>query len=163
MNRQKIARGALNRYDTRVPDVTAYHVLAPLNSILNSIAAVLLTGGFYCIRRRWVRAHRACMIAAFAVSTAFFISYGVYHYEVGDVRFQGHGWIRPVYFTILISHIALAATIVPLALITITRALRGNFPKHRRIARWTLPIWLYVSVTGVVIFFMLRGSVPAVP
>ena len=144
-----------------MPDVTAYHVLAPLNSILNSIAAILLTGGFYCIRRRRVRAHRACMIAAFAVSTAFFVSYCVYHYEVGDVRFQGHGWIRPVYFTILVSHIALAAAIVPLALITITRALRGNFPKHRRIARWTLPIWLYVSVTGVVVYWMLYRLYPS--
>jgi uncharacterized membrane protein YozB (DUF420 family) len=143
-----------------VPDVTAYHLLAPLNSILNSIAAVLLMSGFYCIRRRWVRAHRACMITAFGVSTAFFISYCVYHYEVGDVRFQGHGLIRPVYFTILISHIALAATIVPLALITITRALRGNFPKHRRIARWTLPIWLYVSVTGVVVYLMCYQLYP---
>jgi uncharacterized membrane protein YozB (DUF420 family) len=143
-----------------VPDVTAYHVLAPLNSILNSIAAVLLISGFYCIRRRWVRAHRACMIAAFAVSTAFFISYCIYHYEVGDVRFQGHGWIRPVYFSILISHIVLAAAIVPLALITITRALRGNFPKHRRIARWTLPIWLYVSITGVVVYLMCYRLYP---
>jgi uncharacterized membrane protein YozB (DUF420 family) len=143
-----------------VPDVTAYHSLAPLNSILNSIAAVLLISGFYCIRRRWVRAHRACMIAAFAVSTAFFISYCIYHYEVGDVRFQGQGWIRPVYFSILISHIVLAAAIVPLALITITRALRGNFPKHRRIARWTLPIWLYVSITGVVVYLMCYRLYP---
>lgn len=143
-----------------MPDVTAYHVLAPLNSILNSIAAVLLISGFYCIRRRWVPAHRACMIAAFTVSTAFFISYCIYHYEVGDVRFQGRGWIRPVYFSILITHIVLAAAIVPLALITITRALRGNFPQHRRIARWTLPIWLYVSITGVVVYLMCYQLYP---
>jgi uncharacterized membrane protein YozB (DUF420 family) len=143
-----------------VPDVTAYHVLAPLNSILNSIAAVLLISGFYCIRRRWVPAHRACMIAAFTVSTAFFISYCIYHYEVGDVRFQGRGWIRPVYFSILITHIVLAAAIVPLALITITRALRGNFPQHRRIARWTLPIWLYVSITGVVVYLLCYQLYP---
>jgi len=140
--------------------MTSYHVLAPLNSILNSLAAILLFSGFYCIRRRWIRAHRACMIAAFVVSTAFFISYCVYHYEVGDVRFQGHGLIRPVYFTILISHIALAAAIVPLVLITLTRALRGNFERHRRIARWTWPIWIYVSLTGVVVYLMCYQLYP---
>jgi putative membrane protein len=134
--------------------VTAYYVLAPINSILNSIAAVLLVAGFYCIRRRWIRAHRACMLSALGVSTAFFISYCVYHYEVGDVRFQGYGVVRPLYFSILISHITLAAAIVPLALITVTRALRGNFVKHRRIARWTWPIWIYVSITGVVVYLM---------
>jgi putative membrane protein len=134
--------------------VTAYHVLAPINSILNSIAAVLLTAGFYCIRRHWIRAHRACMLGALGVSTTFFISYCVYHYEVGDVRFQGYGMVRPFYFSILISHITLAAAIVPLALITVTRALRGNFVKHRRIARWTWPIWIYVSITGVVVYLM---------
>jgi uncharacterized membrane protein YozB (DUF420 family) len=94
------------------------------------------------------------MIVAFLVSTAFFISYCIYHYEVGDVRFQGYGLIRPVYFTILISHIVLAAAIVPLVLITLTRALRGNFPRHRRIARWTWPVWIYVSITGVVVYLM---------
>src|SRR5271163_2071726 len=134
--------------------MTSYHVLAPLNAVLNSMAAILLFSGFYCIRRRWIRAHRACMLAAFFVSTAFFISYCFYHYEVGDVHFQGHGLVRPVYFTILISHIALAAVIVPLVLITLTRALRGNFPRHRRIARWTWPLWIYVSITGVVVYLM---------
>jgi putative membrane protein len=97
-------------------------------------AGVLLIAGFYCIRRGWIRAHRAFMLSAFAVSAAFFTSYVIYHYEVGDVHFQGYGWVRPVYFTILISHIALAVAIVPLALITLWRALRGNFRKHRRIA-----------------------------
>ena len=155
-----IAPAVLNGYDTRVPDVTAYYVLAPINSILNSVAAVLLIAGLYCIRRRRVRAHRACMIAALVVSTAFFISYCIYHYKVGDVRFQGYGWVRPVYFTILITHIVLAAAIVPLALITVTRALRGNFAKHRRIARWTLPIWLYVSITGVVVYLMCYRLYP---
>ena len=134
--------------------------LAPFNSILNGAAAVLLIAGFYCIRRRWVRAHRAFMLSAFTVSIGFFISYVIYHYYVGDVRFQGHGWIRPIYFTILISHIILATTIVPLALITLWRALRGNFVKHRRIAVWTWPVWIYVSITGVVVYLMCYRMYP---
>jgi putative membrane protein len=132
----------------------SYHSLAPLNSILNGLAATLLLAGFYCIRRRRIRAHRAFMLSAFAVSTVFFASYITYHYHVGDVRFQGYGWIRPVYFSILISHILLAGAIVPLVLITLWRALRGNFRKHRRIAVWAWPLWIYVSVTGVVIYVM---------
>jgi putative membrane protein len=130
------------------------HSLAPLNSILNGTAAILLIAGFYCIRRRWVRAHRAFMLSAFGVSVAFFISYLFYHYSVGDVRFRGHGWVRPIYFSILISHIFLAAVIVPLVVITLTRALRGNFLRHRRIAVWTWPIWIYVSITGVIVYLM---------
>jgi putative membrane protein len=141
--------------------MTAYHDLAPLNAILNSLAAVLLAIGFYSIRRRRVRAHRICMLSAFAVSCAFLVSYLLYHYEVGDVRFQGHGLIRPIYFTILISHIALATVIVPLVLITLTRALRGDFMRHRRIARWTWPIWMYVSVTGVVVYLMCYQLYPS--
>jgi len=138
----------------------SYHSLAPLNSILNSIAAVLLLAGFYCIRRRWTRAHRALMLSACAVSAAFFVSYAIYHYNVGDVRFQGHGLVRPLYFTILISHIILAAAIVPLVLITLARALRGNFHKHRHIARWTWPIWIYVSITGVIVYLMCYQLYP---
>jgi putative membrane protein len=137
-----------------------YYSLAPLNSILNAIAALLLTAGYIFIRTRRVRAHRVCMVSAFAVSTAFFISYLTYHYHVGDVRFQGHGMIRPIYFTILITHIILAATIVPLALITLSQALRGNFGQHRRIARWTWPIWMYVSVTGVIVYLMCYRMYP---
>jgi uncharacterized membrane protein YozB (DUF420 family) len=137
-----------------------YYSLAPLNSILNAIAAVLLTAGFIFIRKRWVRAHRACMLSAFAVSTAFFISYLTYHYHVGDVRFQGHGIVRPIYFTILVTHIVLATAIVPLVLITLRRALRGNFERHRRIARWTWPIWMYVSITGVVVYLMCYRMYP---
>jgi uncharacterized membrane protein YozB (DUF420 family) len=140
--------------------MTSYHLLAPLNAVLNSVAAMLLFSGFYCIRRGRARAHRACMIAAFLVSNAFFVSYCIYHYEVGDVRFQGHGVIRPVYFAILISHIVLAATIVPLVLITLARALRGNFRRHRRIARWTWPVWIYVSITGVVVYLMCYQFYP---
>lgn len=140
--------------ERRARRMHSYHSLAPLNSILNGAAGVLLIAGFYCIRRGWIRAHRAFMLSAFAVSAAFFTSYVIYHYEVGDVHFQGYGWVRPVYFTILISHIALAVAIVPLALITLWRALRGNFRKHRRIAVWTWPIWIYVSATGVVVYLM---------
>lgn len=132
----------------------SYHLLAPINSVLNGLAALLLIAGFYCIRRRWLRAHRAFMLSAFVVSVIFFISYLIYHYKVGDVRFQGYGPVRPIYFTILISHIALAAAIVPLVLITLSRALRGRFERHRRIARWTWPIWIYVSITGVVVYLM---------
>lgn len=132
----------------------SYHLLAPVNSVLNGTAAMLLLAGYYCIRRRWVRLHRAFMLSAVAVSAAFFISYCVYHYHVGDVRFQGQGWVRPAYFTILISHVFLAAAIVPLVLVTLRRALNGNFSRHRKIARWTWPIWIYVSITGVVVYLM---------
>ncbi|MBF6559057.1 MAG: DUF420 domain-containing protein [Candidatus Binataceae bacterium] len=137
-----------------------YHSLAPLNAILNSLAAVLLLAGYCFIRMRRIRAHRACMVSAFVVSTVFFISYLTYHYHVGDVRFQGHGLVRPIYFTILITHIILAAAIVPLVLITITRAIRGNFARHRKIAVWTWPLWMYVSVTGVVVYLMCYQMYP---
>src|ERR1700722_20738210 len=105
-----------------------YYSLAPLNSILNAIAAVLLMAGFLCFRRRWIRAHRACMLTAFVVSTAFFVSYLTYHYHVGDVRFQGYGIVRPIYFTILITHIILATAIVPLVLTTLWRGAARHFP-----------------------------------
>jgi putative membrane protein len=107
------------------------------------------------IRRRRIRAHRACMLSAFFVSTAFLVSYVTYHIRVGNVLFQGQGWIRPVYFTLLISHVTLAIVILPLAIITLSRALREQFDRHRRIARWTLPLWIYVSVTGVIVYVML--------
>ena len=128
---------------------------AALNASLNATSAVLLTSGFIMIRKRRIQAHRACMLSAFFVSTAFLISYVTYHIRVGNVLFQGQGWIRPVYFTLLISHITLAIVILPLALITLSRALREQFDRHRRIARWTLPLWLYVSVTGVIVYVML--------
>jgi putative membrane protein len=131
-----------------------YHFLAPLNSLLNATAAMLLLAGYYCIHRRWVRLHRAFMLGAFTVSAAFFTSYIIYHYHVGDVRFQGQGWVRPVYFTILVSHVSLAAAIVPLALVTLWRALNGSFRRHRQIARWAWPIWIYVSITGVVVYLL---------
>jgi uncharacterized membrane protein YozB (DUF420 family) len=129
--------------------------LPALNATLNALAACLLVAGYVLIRSRRVLAHRICMLCAFAVSSAFLISYCVYHYHVGDVRFQGQGWIRPLYFTILITHVSLAAAIIPLVLITLRRAFSERFPAHRKIARVTLPLWLYVSVTGVIVYLML--------
>jgi len=141
----------------------SYDSLAPLDAILNATAAILLLAGYIAIRRHHVQVHRACMISAFTVSMAFFISYCIYHYHVGDVRFGGQGLIRPAYFTLLSTHVVLAAAIVPLALITLGRALRGRFARHRRIARWTWPIWMYVSVTGVVVYLMVYWLYPHLP
>ena len=129
--------------------------LPTLNAALNSLSAVFLFAGYLFIRGKKRQAHRRCMLAAFACSSLFLISYLIYHFQVGSVGFKGQGWIRPVYFIILITHTILAATVVPLALITLIRALKERFDAHRRIARWTLPIWLYVSVTGVVVYLML--------
>lgn len=126
-----------------------------LNAALNAASAVLLGAGYTMIRRRRVAAHKACMVTAVIVSTAFLVSYVIYHVRVGSVPFRGQGWIRPVYFTLLGSHTILAATIVPLVVITLSRALRAQFDRHKRIARWTLPLWFYVSVTGVIIYFLL--------
>jgi protein SCO1/2/putative membrane protein len=129
--------------------------LPAVNASLNSCAAVLLVWGYTLIRRRRIDAHRRVMIAAFSVSVAFLISYLVYHYEVGSVRFQKTGTIRTVYLTILLTHTILAAAVPFLAGIALYRGLRGDYARHRRIARWALPIWLYVSVTGVVVYWML--------
>lgn len=133
----------------------AYHSLAPLNALLNGCATVLLLAGFIFIRNGKVRAHRACMIAAMGFSALFLTSYLIYHYNVGNVHFSGQGWIRSLYFSILIPHIVLAGVIVPLAITTITFALRGNFRRHCKIAVWTWPLWIYVSVTGVIVYLML--------
>ena len=129
--------------------------LPTVNATLNTISTVLLTIGFLMIRRRKIVAHRNCMIAAFIVSGFFLTSYLIYHYYAGSTPFEGSGWIRFVYFAVLIPHIILAASILPLALITLYLALRKRFTKHRRIARWTLPIWLYVSITGIIVYWML--------
>jgi uncharacterized membrane protein YozB (DUF420 family) len=129
--------------------------LPTVNATLNLTAGVLLVAGYVFIRRRQIPRHRACMIAAFATSALFLVSYLVYHANIGSKPFEGTGIVRPVYFVILITHIILAAAVVPLALVTLTRAQRGQFARHRRIARWTLPIWLYVSVTGVIVYVML--------
>jgi uncharacterized membrane protein YozB (DUF420 family) len=126
-----------------------------VNATLNGIAAVLLTIGYAQIRARRRDVHRAFMIAAFVASALFLTSYTIYHARAGSRPFTGHGPARAVYFTILISHVVLATAVLPLALVTLFRALKGNFPAHARIARWTLPIWLYVSVTGVVVYLML--------
>lgn len=131
--------------------------LPSLNAALNSASAVFLTFGYLFIRSKKVTAHKLCMLSAFTTSTLFLISYLAYHYQVGSVPFKGQGWIRAVYFTVLISHTILAATIVPLVLMTLTRALKGNFERHKRIARRTLPLWLYVSITGVIVYWMLYG------
>ena len=133
-------------------DVT---ILPTVNAVLNATSAVLLACGFAMIRRRRVTAHRACMIAAFAASLLFLTSYTIYHAQAGSRPFPGHGIARPIYFAILISHVTLAALILPMAILTLTRALRAQYARHRKVARWTLPIWLYVSVTGVVIYVML--------
>lgn len=136
--------------------------LPAVNAILNGTSAILLALGysFIRIRRRKWKAHRACMLAAFGVSTLFLISYVIYHVQVGSVPFQGQGWVRPVYFTVLGSHLFLAISMVPLVLVTLARALQGRFTRHRRIARWTLPLWFYVSVSGIVVYLMLYHLYP---
>jgi uncharacterized membrane protein YozB (DUF420 family) len=129
---------------------------AALNATLNGSSAVLLACGYAAIRSHKVQLHKRLMISAFIVSCAFLVSYVVYHIRIHQVvHFQGQGWIRPVYFTLLTSHTILAIIIVPLILITLRRALLDRFDKHRLIARWTLPLWLYVSVTGVIVYFLV--------
>ena len=132
-----------------------YTVLPAVNATLNAISTVFLTVGWLFIRQRQIDRHRICMLGAFVTSALFLTSYVVYHANVGSVAFTGQGAIRFIYFAILITHVVLAATILPLALITLSRALARRFDRHRKIARWTLPLWLYVSVTGVVIYLML--------
>lgn len=141
---------------------TGYDVsaLPALNAFLNGTSAVLLTAGYLFIRRKQVTAHKACMVTAFAVSSLFLVSYVIYHYYAGSMPFRGTGVVRPIYFTLLISHIILAAAIVPLALTTLYRAWTEQFQRHMRIARWTLPLWLYVSVSGVVVYWMLYHLFP---
>ena len=131
------------------------HDLPTLNAILNSISAVLIVIGYFLIRARRIEAHRKTMLAAFTTSTLFLVSYLVYHAQVGSVHFQGTGAIRTVYFTILITHTILAAVVAPMVVVTLFRGLKGRFEKHRKLARITLPVWLYVSVTGVVVYAML--------
>jgi uncharacterized membrane protein YozB (DUF420 family) len=128
---------------------------AALNASLNGTSAILLACGYAAIKSGKIKVHKAFMIAAFAVSTAFLVSYLIYHYRVGHVVFQGQGWIRPVYFALLTSHTILAIVIVPMILVTLRRAWLEKFDKHRVIARWTLPLWFYVSVTGVIVYILL--------
>ena len=129
--------------------------LPALNATLNATSALLLTAGYLLIRAGRQTAHKRCMLGALATSVLFLVSYIIYHANTGSRPFPGTGAVRIVYYTILITHVVLAVTIVPLALITANRGLRAQFDRHVRIARWTLPIWLYVSVTGVVIYLML--------
>ncbi len=129
--------------------------LPHVNASLNALASVLIIAGYAFIRRRRITAHKACMKSAVAVSAAFLACYLVYHFHVGSVKFTGQGPIRTIYFFILISHIILAAAVPVLVGITVARALRNRLEAHKRIARWTLPIWLYVSVTGVMVYWML--------
>jgi uncharacterized membrane protein YozB (DUF420 family) len=129
--------------------------LPTLNAALNATAAVLLFAGWRYIRQGRIEAHRRCMLSAFAASTLFLISYVVYHAAAGSRPFEGEGPIRVLYFVVLVTHVVLAALIVPLALVTLARGLRRDDERHRRLARWTFPIWMYVSVTGVVIYVML--------
>ena len=141
-----------------MPDYISY--LPHVNAFLNSTSTVFLVIGFLMIRMRRIRAHLKCQLAAVLASTLFLISYLTYHYYHGDTRFLGQGIVRPFYFAVLITHVILAMVIVPLVLITLYRAWRSDFTRHKRIARWTLPIWLYVSVTGVIVYVMLYHLYP---
>jgi uncharacterized membrane protein YozB (DUF420 family) len=129
--------------------------LPTLNASLNALASVFLVAGYVMIRSRRIDAHRRCMLSALGTSAVFLISYIVYHANAGSAPFRGTGAVRVVYFAVLIPHIILAAAILPLALVTAARGLRGDYTRHVRIARWTLPVWLYVSVTGVIVYLML--------
>ena len=129
--------------------------LPAVNATLNAVSFVLLVVGYVCVRRKNIAAHKACMMSAFGVSILFLTSYLTYRYFGEEKHFGGTGWIRPVYFVILITHVVLAATVPILATRTLYLALRGRFEQHRRFARWVLPIWIYVSVTGVVVYVLL--------
>ncbi len=141
----------------------AFSDLPTVNACLNFTAAILLVLGHRFMKQGKTELHKRCMIAVFGVSTLFLVSYLTYHSQVGSRPFQGSGWVRPVYFSILLSHTVLAAAIVPLAVVTLRRGLRGVIEKHRSIARWTYPIWLYVSITGVLIYLMLYHFFPGNP
>ena len=131
------------------------HDLPAVNATLNATSGVLLIVAYLLIRARRIEQHRAVMIAAFATSSLFLICYLVYHAQVGSVPFTRQGFVRPLYFTILITHVTLAAAVLPLAIVTLSRGLKARYAQHRRIARWTLPIWLYVSATGVLVYVLL--------
>lgn len=144
-------------------DPTAYSFLPAINAVLNGTSALLLVSGWVAIRRGLKNIHPYFMVGAFFTSTLFFISYVIYHYFHGDTHFGGTGPIRMLYFFILSTHILLSTLVVPMALLAFYFAARKTFQRHKRVTRWALPIWLYVSVTGVMIFFLLRGSLPSSP
>ena len=129
--------------------------LPAINATLNALSGLLLLTGYSLIRRGRIQQHRRCMIAAFTTSSLFLVCYIVYHAQVGSVRFTRQGFVRPLYFTILVTHVSLAVVVLPLALVTLSRGLKARYPSHKAIARWTLPIWLYVSVTGVLVYVLL--------
>ena len=129
--------------------------LPGLNALLNLTAAILIGAGFYFIHKKNIQAHKVCMIAALAVSAVFLTSYLIYHYNVGSVRFTREGWIRNVYFPLLLTHTVLAVVVLPMVLRTAFLAFKGRFPQHVRIAKYTFPIWMYVSITGVLVYLML--------
>lgn len=132
-----------------------YTILPHLNALLNAASGLLLITGYVMVRRRKISLHLTCMVAALVSSALFLISYLVYHYYHGTTRFNGEGWVRPLYFTILLTHTILAVVILPFIFVTVYRAASGQFNKHKRIARVTFPLWLYVSVTGVIVYWML--------
>jgi uncharacterized membrane protein YozB (DUF420 family) len=134
--------------------LTVYDLPA-VNATLNAASGVLLAIGYFLIRRRRIEQHRRVMVAAFTTSTLFLVCYVIYHLQVGSVPFTREGLVRPIYFAILITHVVLAAAVLPLALVTLSRGLQARYPRHRAIARWTLPLWLYVSVTGVLVYVLL--------
>ncbi len=136
--------------------------LPAVNAVLNSLSAALLVVAYRFIRKKKIEAHKKTMIAVFAVSSLFLISYIVYHYNHGSQPFQGQGWIRVTYFSILFTHTILAMVNLPMAIITLRRGLKGSYDLHKKIAKWTFPIWLYVSVTGVVIYLLLYQLTPTV-
>ena len=138
-----------------------FSVLPHLNATLNASSFVLLSSGYYFIRRKNIPAHRNCQIAALTASVLFLISYIVYHSHHGVTKFAGQGIVRPVYFTILFTHTVLAVAIVPFVIVTVLRAKRKDFQRHKAIARWTLPVWLYVSLTGVIVYLMLYHLYPS--
>ncbi|HLV00021.1 MAG TPA: DUF420 domain-containing protein [Acidobacteriota bacterium] len=129
--------------------------LPTVNALLNSTSAILIVAGYIFVRRGEIKRHKTCMLAAVATSALFLISYLIYHYYAGSRSFAGVGWSRTIYLVILISHSILAAAVLPLVLVTVVRALRADYDAHRKIARWTFPVWLYVSVTGVLVYLML--------
>jgi putative membrane protein len=137
--------------------------LPPVNAALNATAGALLVAGWLAIKRRAIRVHKYLMVAAFAASALFLVCYLAYHFVHGDTKYQGEGTLRAIYFFVLISHIVLSMGIVPMALTAFFFAFKRQFARHKKVAKVLLPIWLYVSITGVAIFFMLRGSAPAVP
>jgi len=135
--------------------MVSVHSLPALNATLNLTSAVLLVVGYLLIRSGRISLHKRCMQAAFIISSLFLVSYLTYHAQVGSVRFTRAGFVRPLYYAILVTHITGAAAVLPLAVVTLRRGLRGRYTAHRRIARWTLPVWLYVSVTGVLVYVLL--------